>query len=558
MLTSATVCCRSRVFALVLILLAGIAGQALAQDQPQPEKPEEPSVVAEDSVLSAPVVIDGETVFQVRGSSALPAQERAGKIRQRIIAVAEQPGGRIVPLEIREIDIGKAIYHGATLIMVTTPADARLEEMDVDVLSALHVEAVSKAVADYRENRGSSARVGSAIEAVLWSIAFLVGCLLLFRYRVRLRRRLVTSAETWMSTMEKVGKDIVERQAVSNLVSYAYNVIWLVLFFLLFYLYLSFVLTAFVETRPLANILILYVTDPVVSVLYGIVSYLPNLVTLIVILMLTGLAIKGVRLFFEYIESGALHISDFEPHWVWPTFNIVRGALILIAIVFAFPYLPGSDSVAFKGITILVGIMVSLGSNSVVGNILSGIFVIYRRSTTIGDRIKVGDHVGDVLRIKLMETHIKSIKNELISIPNTQLLNSEVINYSRKTDGRGMLLHTTVGIGYEEPRDKVEAMLIEAARQTNGLKKTPVPFVLITALADYAINYQINAFTTRGSSLPKILSDLHMNIIDIFNANQVQIMTPSYQNDPRELKIPSKSWDGNLDLPGERTLGTDV
>ena len=143
------------------------------------------------------------------------------------------------------------------------------------------------------------------------------------------------------------------------------------------------------------------------------------------------------------------------------------------------------------------------------------------------------------------------MKNELISIPNTQLLNSEVINYTKKTDGRGILLHTTVGIGYEEPREKVEAMLVEAAKRTRGLKNSPPAFVLITALADYAINYQINAFTTRGSSLPKILSDLHMNIIDIFNANGVQIMTPSYESDPSELKIPKEPWDGQLALPLE-------
>jgi len=177
---------------------------------------------------------------------------------------------------------------------------------------------------------------------------------------------------------------------------------------------------------------------------------------------------------------------------------------------------------------------------------MAGLFVIYRRSTNIGDRIKVGDQVGDVVEIKMMETLIKSVKNEMVSIPNAQLLNSEVVNYSRKIDGRGLLVHTTVGIGYEEPQDKVEAMLIEAARRTRDLKQSPEPFVLWAQLADYAINYQVNAFTTRGSSLPRILSDLHRNIVDVFNENGVQIMTPSYEADPEELKIPAEPWDGTL------------
>ena len=152
--------------------------------------------------------------------------------------------------------------------------------------------------------------------------------------------------------------------------------------------------------------------------------------------------------------------------------------------------------------------------------------MIYRRSTSIGDRIKLGDHVGDVIEIKLMETHLKSIKNELISIPNAQLLNSEVVNYSKRIDGSGLLLHTTVGIGYEEPPKKIEAMLIEAAGRTKGLKARPEPFVLWSALADYAINYQVNAYTTRGNSIPKIKSDLHRHIVDVFNENKVQIIPP--------------------------------
>ena len=201
---------------------------------------------------------------------------------------------------------------------------------------------------------------------------------------------------------------------------------------------------------------------------------------------------------------------------------------------------------AFQGLTILAGVMVSLGSNTVVSNVMAGLFVIYRRSTNVGDRIQVGDMIGDVVDIKLMETLIKSVKNEMISIPNSRLLNSEVVNYSRKIDGRGLLVHTTVGIGYEEHPKKVKAMLIEAANRTAGLKKSPEPFVLWTGLADYAINYQINAFTTRGSILPKIRSDLHENIVEVFNENRVQIMTPSYVADPQVPKLPENDWDGRL------------
>ena len=154
--------------------------------------------------------------------------------------------------------------------------------------------------------------------------------------------------------------------------------------------------------------------------------------------------------------------------------------------------------------------------------------------------------VGDVVQIKLMETYLKSIKNELVSIPNAHLLNSEVLNYSSMIDGRGLMLHTTVGIGYEEPQEKVEAMLIEAAHRTSGIKKNPSPFVLRKQLADFAVNYEINAFTSRGNKIPQLLSELHSHILDIFHANGVQIMTPSYESDPEQAKIPPENWDGTL------------
>ena len=306
------------------------------------------------------------------------------------------------------------------------------------------------------------------------------------------------------------------------------------------------VLLSFAHTRPFAQLVLTYVSQPLLDVIYGFVGYFPSLITLVIIYYVTRYLIRGLRLFMENIEAGTIELRNFEPHWVKPTFNIARAVIIAIAIVFAYPYIPGSDSQAFQGITILAGIMVSLGSNAVVSNMMAGLFVIYRRSTNIGDRIMVGDQIGDVVEIKMMETLIKSVKNEMVSIPNAQLLNSEVVNYSRKIDGRGLLVHTTVGIGYEEPQNKVEAMLIEAARRTRDLKKSPAPFVLWANLADYAINYQINAFTTRGSSLPRILSDLHRNIVDVFNENGVQIMTPSYMADPEKPKVPTQPWDGKL------------
>ncbi|MEX0278558.1 MAG: mechanosensitive ion channel family protein [Ruegeria sp.] len=501
---------------------------------------------AQSDVFKAPVIVDGDILFRLRGSSALPAPERAERVQDLIVSVAESSDATDVAITFEETDLGVWILADGQRVSIVTEADSELDQMEVSVLSLLHGDAIQEAILAYRANRTDEARVSGAIEAAAWTIGFVVFVLAILWLHRRIRRRTLRFVKRYLRDVETATAKSVQAEAIAALVRYGLNFILLVVFFLGFYYYLSFVLLAFAETRYFAQLLLTYLTEPVLLIFKGIISYIPNLIMLALITWVTLYVIKGMRVFFDAVEAGSFDLGDFERHWINPTFNIARVVVILIALVFAVPYIPGSDSAAFQGLTILVGAMLSLGANSVVSNMLAGLFVIYRRSTSVGDRIQIGDHIGDVVQIKLMETHLKSIKNELISIPNAQLMNSDVVNFSKKTDGSGLLLHTTVGIGYEEPPEKVEAMLIEAANRTKGIKAKPEPFVLWTALADYAINYQINGYTTRGSIIPKIRSDLHRNIVAVFNENGVQIMTPSYMADPPDPKIPSEEWDGHL------------
>ncbi|SHE55321.1 Small-conductance mechanosensitive channel [Ruegeria intermedia] len=526
-----------------LTLTAVASPPASAQETPPQPSEEE---IAQAEAFRAPVIVDGDTLFHIRGSSALPAPERAENIQNAIITVAESSDRPDVSITFEETDLGTRILADGVMVSIVTEADAELDQMDLKVLTALHADAIREAIRSYRANRTDEARVSGAIEAGAWTLGFVVFVAAILWLHRRIRRRTLSVVRRYLRDVEEATAKSVQAEAIAALIRYALNFILLILFFLGFYYYLSFVLLSFAETRYFAQLLLTYLTEPVLLIFRGIIAYIPNLIMLALIAWVAMYINKGMRVFFDAVEAGTFELGDFEKHWVNPTFNIARVVVILIALVFAVPYIPGSDSAAFQGLTILVGAMLSLGANSVVSNMLAGLFVIYRRSTSIGDRIQIGDHIGDVVQIKLMETHLKSIKNELISIPNAQLMNSDVINFSKPTDGNGLLVHTTVGIGYEEPPEKIEAMLIEAARRTKGLKVRPAPFVLWTALADYAINYQINAYTTRGNSIPKIRSDLHRNIVAVFNENGVQIMTPSYMADPPEPKIPSAPWDGRL------------
>lgn len=501
--------------------------------------------LAEDVYL-APVVIEGDELFNLRGSSALPAAERVALVEARILDVAESSEMPNVMMEIREGDFGHQIYAGIKRISTVTQADSDMEEMPLPELAGLHASAIAGAIFKYRADRTDNARVDSAIEVGMWTLAFLVYTVAMLLLRQKGSQWIEVIVHRQFASFEMATNKMVRARAIAALILFGFKFFLLIMFILGLYYYLTFVLFAVAETRPLADLLLTHVTGPVLSITLGIISVAPNIVTISLIAMLARFLIRGLRVFFDAVAAGSISLGDFEKHWVDPTFNILRVVVILIAIVFCFPYVPGSDSAAFRGLSLLVGAMLSLGSNSVMSNILSGIFVIYRRSMNIGDRIKVGSHTGDVVEIKLMETHIKSVKNELISIPNAQMLNSEVVNYTKRVHGSGLLLHTTVGIGYEEAPEKIEAMLIEAAQRTDGLKNRPVPFVLWTELADFSISYQINAFTTRGSSIPKITSDLHRNIVAVFSENRVQIMTPSYIADPVDPKIPVGVWNGQL------------
>lgn len=516
----------------------------------QDAKPSEPVAVQtqtdESEVFAAPVVIDGETLFHVRGSSALPANERAAIVEGRIYELAELPESAPIKFEIRVVEIGLGVFANNQVITVVTEADAEFEQFESDVLAQLQLNAIEAAIQIYRVDRSDEARVGSAVGAVAWTVAFIIATLWFFRRRHRIVDAVARLTEKRFMRVETATKSIVQGKAVARLISFAAQAVLWVAYLFLFYYYLSAVLLSFAETRPFAQLLLNYVSEPLIGVVLGFLGYVPSLIMLVIIALVTRYCLKGARIVMDNVEAGTFEWKNFEPHWVNPTYNIARAVIIAIAVVFAFPHIPGSDSRAFQGLTILAGLVVSLGSNAVVSNMMAGLFVIYRRSTNIGDRIKVGDQFGDVVEIKLMETLIKSTKNEMISIPNAQLLNSEVTNYSRSIDGRGLLVNTKVGIGYEEPQEKVEAMLIEAANRTTHLKLSPKPFVLWMGLADYAINYEINAFSTRGSSLPQIYSDLHKNIVTVFNENGVQIMTPSYVADPDELKVPQEKWDGKL------------
>jgi small-conductance mechanosensitive channel len=270
-----------------------------------------------------------------------------------------------------------------------------------------------------------------------------------------------------------------------------------------------------------------------------------------VLVVIIRYVLKLLGLFFDAVHAGRVPLRSFDAEWARPTYQIVRIAIILLTLVIAYPYLPGSGSAAFQGLSIFAGLMLSLGASSAMASIIAGYTVTYRRAFRVGDRITVGEFTGEVTEVRLMVTHLRTTKNEEVVVPNSVVLQSHVVNYSKLARTHGLILHTTVSIGYEIPWRQVEAMLLLAAERTGSLLSQPPPFVLEKSLGDFAVTYELNVAVESAASMPERYATLHRNVLDVFNEYGVQIMTPAYEGDPPEPKlVPQERW---FSAPAVRT-----
>jgi small-conductance mechanosensitive channel len=319
--------------------------------------------------------------------------------------------------------------------------------------------------------------------------------------------------------------------------------VWGLTVVVMIFVYLRYALGLFPWTRGTANRLVAIALDPLRTMGVGILAFIPNLAFLLILFLVARYVLKLMRLFFDSVASGTVRLHNFDREWAWPTYKIIRLFVIAFAVVVAYPYVPGSDTDAFKGISIFLGVILSLGSSSIIGNIISGFGMTYRRTFRTGDIVRIGGNVGEVQEMRLLVTHLRTPKNEEVIVPNSAILNGEVVNYSTMAKQRGLILHTTVGIGYETSWRQVESMLIEAAARTPGLLRDRLPFVHETSLGDFFVTYEINVYCDTPERMRHIYAELHRNILDVFNEYGVQIMTPAYEGDPEQRKVvPKDRW----------------
>ena len=510
---------------------------SLAQPGPQTTSPEEPSIHV------SPVWIDDKVLFYVRGIKSFPAEERAEAIEERIKIIAADNAVKIESITAVESEYSTDIIADGRPIMSIFDVDASLEGVPRQLLAKAYITKLRTSIEKYRKDRSSESLVKNALFALLATVIFMVSIKLLLWLLRKLNAVIESRYKARIHALHIQSLEFIRAEKILAALKGAVKFIRLFLIFLLLYFFLDVVLSLFPWTRLLAANLLAYALVPLRVMGNGFLKYVPNLIFIVIFVIIMRYVLKAIQMFFSAIESETIKFAGFDKDWAKPTYKAVRLVMIVFAAVVIYPHVPGSDTPAFKGISIFIGVMFSLGSSSAISNIIAGYTMTYRRAFKLGDRIKVDDITGDVTEMRLLVTHLRTIKNEEIIIPNSKILNSEVVNYNTFARERGLILHTIAGIGYEVPWRQVEAMMKMAAERTPGLLREPEPFVLQKALGDFAVTYELNVYVDDPHGMAQIYSELHKNILDAFNEYGVQIMTPAYEGDPDQLKVvPKEQW----------------
>jgi small-conductance mechanosensitive channel len=491
----------------------------------------------------AMATFEGRPLFEIRTRvGAFSPESRARELTARLMQVATDSRVPTSAVTVAESESSSDVVAGDTILTSVTDADAKAAGLPRQELARRQAETIRAAIREYRSAHGLWNLVRGLLLTVLGSAALVLVYTGLRRLFSRGRRAIRSWRQTRLRAVAIQQVELLSADRIAAILELGLRTAWLAAAVLLVYGYLLLVFSSFPATRDYATALVASVRYALQAVVGPAVAALPNLLIIAIICVAVRYLLKFARFLFEKIEAGAIVIAGFYREWARPTYKITRFLVLVFAAMIAFPYVPGSGSPAFKGVSIFLGVLLSLGSTSAVGNIVAGVILTYTRAFQLGDRVQVADAVGDVVDRSLLATRLRTIKNEDITIPNALVLGSHIKNYSCRARERELILHTSVTIGYDAPWRTVHRLLIDAARSTPRILAEPAPFVLQTALNDFYVSYQINAYTGDASKMVSTYSDLHQNIQDRFNEAGVEICSPHFSalRDANHIAIPGE------------------
>ena len=488
-----------------------------------------------------PVIVEGDTLYYLfakRGGHT--PQQRAEMNAAAITELGKRFNLQPDSVYIESSDIVTDLMYGNKVLSSFTDQDGLWEGCSRDQLAA----AKRKVIVDKLKVMKDEHSLWQLGKRVLYFILVIVGQFLLFKLTIwlfnKLKARIQRLKDTKLKPISIQDYELLDTQKQVNLLVFLASLLRYAVMLLQLILTVPLLFAIFPQTKDLAYKLFSYIWEPIKSIFLGIVEYIPNLFTIFVIWLAVKYLVRLVRYLASEIQSERLKIGGLYADWAMPTFHIVRFLLYAFMIAMIYPYLPGSKSGVFQGISVFVGLIVSLGSSTVIGNIIAGLVITYMRPFKLGDRIKLNDTTGNVIEKTPLVTRIRTPKNEVVTIPNSFIMSSHTVNFSQSARDYGLIIHSEVSIGYDIPWRKTHQLLIEAALNTPGVVDDPRPFVLETSLQDYYPVYQVNAYIKDANQLAQVYSDLHQNIQDRFNEEGIEIMSPHYiaTRDGSETTIP--------------------
>ena len=494
-----------------------------------------------------PVIVEGDTLYYLfakRGGHT--PQQRAEMNAAAITELGKRFNLQPDSVYIESSDIVTDLMYGNKVLSSFTDQDGLWEGCSRDQLAA----AKRKVIVDKLKVMKDEHSLWQLGKRILYFILVIIGQFLLFKLTTwlfnKLKVRIQRLKDTKLRPISIQDYELLDTQKQVNLLVFLASLLRYAVMLLQSILTVPLLFAIFPQTKDLAYKLFSYIWDPIKSIFLGIVEYIPNLFTIFVIWLAVKYLVRLVRYLASEIQSERLKIGGFYADWAMPTFHIVRFLLYAFMIAMIYPYLPGSKSGVFQGISVFVGLIVSLGSSTVIGNIIAGLVITYMRPFKLGDRIKLNDTTGNVIEKTPLVTRIRTPKNEVVTIPNSFIMSSHTVNFSQSARDYGLIIHSEVSVGYDIPWRKTHQLLVEAALNTPGVVDDPRPFVLETSLQDYYPVYQVNAYIKDANQLAQVYSDLHQNIQDRFNEEGIEIMSPHYiaTRDGSETTIPKDDLRG--------------
>lgn len=475
----------------------------------------------------APLVVGGDTLLLLYArQGALTPESRVETASEMINDLGHRLTFRVDSLYVYEGELSSDIMADNELVLSITDMDGLWAGMSRSKLAADYAQLIQAKVTELHDEYGLRRklwRVALASVIVIIQVFLLILTNRLFlRWKSHVMRRVVRRL-TPIVIKDYEFLDV-HRQGI--IVMTLYKVLRYFIILMQLFVSIPLLFSIFPETETITITVLGYIWNPFKDILLSVFNYIPKLFQIIVIWLCFRYLLRLIRYFANEIELEHLKINGFYPDWAKPSYYILRVLLYSLMVVMIWPLLPSSDSQVFQGVSVFIGLVVSLGSTSIVGNLVAGLVMTYMRPFRIGDYIKVGDTVGEVIEKTVLVTRIRTRKNDVVTIQNSSLMGSQTSNFTVAAKNFGIIVHTKVTIGYDEPWQKIKEIMESAALATPGIKQKPHPFMQITALNDFYVEYEINGYTDNAVKLPAVYSALHANLLKRFFEEGVEIMSP--------------------------------